>query len=366
MLGENVHLATGHWPLQLAYAFVPQEGQATLLVPDWDVTYAAVDWAGDIRPFPYVEFCDPPTPEVIAGIFVGLAKEHGISGGLIGFEGSSERIAPPLCAPLPAVVAGPTQELIKSAFSTDRLADVSPVLEKIRSVKTDADVERLRVANEIAMVGLDAFKRAVRAGATEVEVRAAVDTAIVRFGHGYKGVRAVNAYPTVIAGRASVYGWRFCRSSDRVINDGDAVILEMATVSDGYWTDHTRTVVAGKATPRQKELWQTLVLASEAAQKTALPGALGQDVDAASRETCSGRGFTQFPHHSGHGVGFRYNEPAPSLTPKSHDPIMAGQVITIEPGIYSQELGGFRLENDFVITADGAAVLANNDLSLDA
>ncbi|MEA2483892.1 MAG: Xaa-Pro dipeptidase, partial [Thermoleophilaceae bacterium] len=109
-----------------------------------------------------------------------------------------------------------------------------------------------------------------------------------------------------------------------------------------------------------------VLAAGAAAFAAARPGATGDDVDRASREACEAAGFTQFPHHTGHGTGFRYHESRPQLVPGSAHVLSAGNVIITEPGIYSAELnGGVRFEDNAVVTSDGAAVLATTDYGLD-
>jgi len=98
----------------------------------------------------------------------------------------------------------------------------------------------------------------------------------------------------------------------------------------------------------------------------ARPGATGDDVDRASREACAAAGFVQFPHHTGHGTGFRYHESRPQLVPGSAHVLSAGNVIITEPGIYSSDLnGGVRHEDNAVVTDAGAVVLATTDYSFD-
>ena len=96
-------------------------------------------------------------------------------------------------------------------------------------------------------------------------------------------------------------------------------MLELGTVADGYWSDHTRTVVAGSASPGLQEAYDAMRAAAPRASRRAKPGATGGDVDAASRAACAAPGFTQFPHHTGHGTGFRYHESRPQLVPGGTD-----------------------------------------------
>ena len=193
-----------------------------------------------------------------------------------------------------------------------------------------------------------------------------VERAVVVAGHGYRGVRTARAWATVYSGPDLACGWRYFRSRTRQIEPNDVVMLEMGTCADGYWADHTRTVVAGRATALQRKAFEAVRSAVASAFASAVPGATGGSVDAAARTACEAGGFEQFPHHTGHGVGFRYHESRPQLIPGSTDKLVAGNVIAIEPGIYSDELsGGFRHEDDAVITASGAHLLGGTEFDLD-
>jgi len=232
-------------------------------------------------------------------------------------------------------------------------------------VKTEHDLDRLRVTNEIAKLGLDAFKEHVAAGRTEAEVAADVQAAIVARGHGFQGTRTVRAYATVWSGPETAVGWQYFLHRDRPIERDDVVMLELGTCADGYWSDHTRTVVAGRASDRQRDALAAVLAAAEAAFAVAKPGVTGGSVDAASRAAVAERGFEQFPHHTGHGTGFRYHESRPQLVPGSDHVLQEGMVIVTEPGIYEEGLGGFRWEDNAAVTHEGALRLAATDYGLD-
>ncbi len=360
-------LATGWWVQigGLGIAVVPREGAATLLIPEYEAAEAPRFWDGDVRTFPAIRFDGPLPATEIPRLLGELAAEHGLAGEAIGYEGSYEAAAPAQIDGEPNAVAGPTMDLIRSAFETDTLVDLTSVLEPIKARKTAEDIERLRVTNEIARFGLDAFKEHSQPGRTEAEIAAAVGAAIVARGHGYKGTRVVRCYPTVWSGPETAVCWQYFRSRDRKVERDDVVMLELGTAADGYWADHTRTVVAGTANDRQREAMAAVFAAQEAAFAAARPGATGGEVDEVSRSTCKQAGFEQFPHHTGHGVGFRYHEAMPWITKGSDQQLEAGMTIVTEPGVYEEGLGGFRWEDDAVVTEDGAVRLAETDYGLD-
>ena len=366
-LPENVMLATGWWVQigGLGIVLVPREGAATLLIPEYEAHEAPRFWDGDVRTFPAIRFDGPLPATEIPRLLTELSSEHGLAGGAIGFEGSYEATAPAQIDGEPNAVATPTQELIRTVFETERLVDVTAALEPLKAAKTDHDIEKLRVTNEIARFGLDAFKEHSVAGRTEAEIAAAVGAAIVANGHGYEGTRVVRCYPTVWSGPETATGWQYFRSRDRKVKPDDVVMLELGTAADGYWADHTRTVVAGKASERQHEAMAAVFAAQGAAFAAALPGATGDEVDTASRAACQDAGFEQFPHHTGHGVGFRYHESMPWITKGSEQTLGANMTIVTEPGVYEEGLGGFRWEDNAVVTPDGAVRLVETSYGLD-
>jgi Xaa-Pro dipeptidase len=367
-LAENVVLATG-WYAQipgLAFVVIPRSGGASLLIPEYEAPEAAAIWSGDIRTFPAIRHDGPSAPAEIQRHLRELATEHDALGGVVGFEGSFETIAPASNFGEPNAVGLPTQALLKEAFATERLQDFTEALEQTRAVKTDAELALLRRTNEIAVFGLNAFKEAAVPGNTEVDVMAAVEHAIATQGHGYKGARWVHGFCTICSGQDLADGWQYWRARTRRIEPGDVVMLELGTVADGYWSDHTRTVVAGRASAVVRDAYGAVREAARAGFAAAKPGVTGGEVDRISRAACAAAGFTQFPHHTGHGTGFRYHESRPQLVPDGTDVLRAGHVIITEPGIYGHELkGGVRHEDNAVVTSEGAILLASTDFGLE-
>jgi Xaa-Pro dipeptidase len=360
-LPENVLLATGYW-LGLGgpgLVFVPRSGDACLVVAPYEAADAALHWPGEIR-----TFSSPDTTSVakaLIEILGELARDRGVDHGRVGFEGSFETVAPPAHAGESSAVGLPTQRMLRRAFRNATLVDMTAVVEELRAAKTSRELERLRAVNEIAMLGLTAFKELAVAGRTEAQIAAEVEATIQAKGHGYQNARVVRAYAMVCSGAQTAFGWQPFRSTQRIVERNDLVMIELGTVADGYWCDHTRTVVAGKPTARQRDAFGAVRAAQAAALAQCRPGARGGTVDAAARATCTAAGFDQFPHHTGHGVGFRYHESLPQLVPDDRGELRAGMVVAAEPGIYEEDLGGFRWEDDAVVADTGAVRLADTD-----
>lgn len=384
LLPENIVLVTGFYVRipGLGMAVIPREGEASLLVPSYDMDRARVTWGGDLRDFSAVVDAKPATGPLtkslqgLLGVADGvqahlsdLCGSYGARGGRIGFEGSFEQVSPAIMIE-PNCVGLPTQAMLKQVFATTALFDMAEIVERVRAVKTDYDLERLGVVNEIAQFGLEAFYEAAVPGATDAEVRSAIESAIANKGHGYRGARSVRGLATVGSGHHLVtHGWNYQITTGRVIEEGELVMVEMGTVADGYWADNTRTVVAGAAgTELQQEAAATVWKAMQAAFAAAVPGALAGDVDAAARAVCRDSGLPGlYPHQTGHGVGFRYHETTPNLVPNGDSVLAEGMCLAVEPAFYGPEYGGgIRQEHNAVVRAGGAVALTNLDLPFGA
>jgi len=131
------------------------------------------------------------------------------------------------------------------------------------------------------------------------------------------------------------------------------VIIDFGAVVEGYAADITRTVELGEYTSKQKEIADVVLKALEISESAAKPGLTGKQLDQVARDYIKEQGFGDFFQHSlGHGLGLDVHE-LPRIGEQSKDPIETGNVITLEPGIYNPEIGGVRIEDDFVITRDG-------------
>jgi len=131
-------------------------------------------------------------------------------------------------------------------------------------------------------------------------------------------------------------------------------VLDFGATVDGYAADFTRTAIVGTPMAEQQKMADAVLAALECAEHAARPGLSGQELDAVARQSLLEAGYGQYFQHSlGHGLGIDVHE-LPRVGERSSDPIECGNVITLEPGIYVPETGGIRIEDDFLITHDGA------------
>ncbi|MEJ2857267.1 MULTISPECIES: M24 family metallopeptidase [unclassified Saccharothrix] len=232
---------------------------------------------------------------------------------------------------------------------TDAAEDVELVrapglVEQLRLVKDDAEVEALRMAcaaADRALAGLIEHG-GLRPGRTEREIARELESRMLD--HGAAGP----SFESIVATGANS-AVPHHRPTDAVVHAGDFVKLDFGALIDGYHSDMTRTLVVGQAADWQRDLYE-LVAASQAAGRHALaPGAAVSDVDRAAREVIEAAGYgEQFLHGLGHGVGLQIHE-APALSKVGDGTLLPGMTVTVEPGVYLAGKGGVRIEDTLVV-----------------
>lgn len=353
-LPENVLCLSGYWPLSgVSFLVVPQDGEPLLIAPATEAELLPLGIPAHV--FPWGRVNDPsPLVSVCARVNRMLAPRR------LGWEADFEAVAPAHVAGEVLVPAASTAAMLREAFPGTELMDASALLAAERAIKLPHDLAGLRQAAAAAERGVLAFEAAVRPGVSEPELLAAIEGAVLRDGLCLDGVRSVRAYAQVLSGPRTAGAWGpaylpVCRQ----LEAGDIVLLELATVVDGYWSDLTRVRIAGTPQSRQREVHGAVQAAVSAALAAVHPGAMAAAIDAAARASLHGAGLAAaFPHHTGHGLGFRYHEPLPFLHPHSPHRLEAGMVCTIEPGVYVEGFGGLRIEENIVVSPTGSELLS--------
>ena len=225
-------------------------------------------------------------------------------------------------------------------------------VESLRACKDADEVSCIEFAVRIAERALDATLSGLRVGLTETQVAGILEHHLRNEGS--------EAYPfaTIVASgpRAAL---PHARAGDRKIEHGDLVLIDFGAVYAGYCSDITRTVVMGKASDRQKQVYDVVRKANIKSSGALRAGMLGKDADAVAREYIDALGFGEaFGHSLGHGIGLEIHE-APRLAKTADGVLPLGSVVTIEPGIYLADWGGVRIEDDVFITAEGPRVLTS-------
>jgi Xaa-Pro dipeptidase len=225
--------------------------------------------------------------------------------------------------------------------------------------KTVEEVQAIRLANRVASVGLQVFFENLKPGISEVEIAAAVESAIHRR-IGYDGVFYSRGWAMVQSGPNSADAGHFNRSTARRLRNGDLVLIELATCVNGYWSDLTRTAPVGRPRPELQQLLDVATAAQQAAIDAIAPGTPAGHIDAVARDKIAANGLSAFfTHHTGHHVGFRYHDPGFGIFPGESAKLEPGMVITIEPGVYVPEWSaGARIEDNVLVTESGHEVLS--------
>ena len=358
-LPENVLLLSGFWPMIGATTLVfPLHGDSVCIIPDCYQQEAAKSlWGSQTVYYGYGVLSAPNPATAVQNSLAAIAKNK--SWKRIGYEGSFEVVAPSWNSAEFLVPAAQSRELLARAFEHSDLVDVSALLQSQRLRKTQYEIAKLRLASEISCFGLEAFEKLVEVGVTGVELAATVEREITVSGTR-KGADRVRAFAQVAVGPdETAVGYRPNEVSTLLpLKPGDVALLELGVVVDGYWADRTRVRVAGHPTDDQFKIFNTVRDAQQAACAAIKPGVTGAQVDEAARSVIRDAGYAEyFPHVTGHGLGFRYHESSPILAPGSATVLEEGNLTSVEPGIYKNPVGGFRIEDDVLVTSNGAEIL---------
>jgi Xaa-Pro aminopeptidase len=225
-----------------------------------------------------------------------------------------------------------------------------PLVERIRMVKDEAEIESIRKA---ILLGAGLFERAlevIRPGVKEKEVAAEMEYAARKAGADEM------AFSTIVASgprSALPHG----RASDAAMPANGFVVCDFGVILGGYCSDQTRTVFIGQLSPEAQRTYQAVQVAQQAAVDAVRPGRSAGDVDRAARKVLQKERLSRyFTHSTGHGLGLEIHE-APRLAAGQSETLRPGMVVTIEPGVYLPGKWGVRIEDVIVVTQQGCEVL---------
>ena len=249
-----------------------------------------------------------------------------------------------------------TSRLQRLSGWAEGLRETDGLVEELRLTKDAWEIGRLREAGARLSAVAKCILPNALAGMTEADVAADLDAALRRAGFDRP------AFDTIVASGPNA-ALPHARASGRRIADGDLVVLDFGGVLDGYCTDITRTVVAGRpaagASPTEREwqLLQQVIEAQQAAFDCLRPGQQPEAADRAARDVLARYGAADaFTHGTGHGLGLEVHE-GPRVTraraDRAEPPLAAGMVMTLEPGVYFPGWGGVRIEDDVLVTETG-------------
>jgi Xaa-Pro aminopeptidase len=230
----------------------------------------------------------------------------------------------------------------------------APALGALGAVKTDAEVTAIEESVRLCDVGQAAAREATVAGATELDLWAHVTAAIER----HAGQRVTIVADLVCGPRTADVGGP---PSGRPVAEGELVICDLVPRLDGMWGDCCATWAVGRPPRWAGDLHTTCMEALSQGLDALRPGAMAGEIDALVRSVVRSGGY-EYPHHTGHGLGFRWHE-EPRIIPGAEVVIETGMVVALEPGGY-RDGRGLRVEQVAVVTDDGARVLSQHPLAI--
>lgn len=359
-LPENVVYISEYWPVHgISVVVLPKNGRPTLFVPEVEAEWSNQDWA-EIVPFGWALLKDQDLYTSYRQLLSDIRHKLRLDAAQIGVERELEIVGTTYRHAEPIIPAAPWEEMLDEVFSEARLLDASDLLQTAKLIKSGYDLERLRVVNEIAEKGTAKFLNDLEPGMSEVQISSLIEGTIRSAGAGFKGARLVWAEAEVASGAVNTAKANLLiPSTDRLIQEGDLVMVELATVMDGYYSDLTYMATAGEPNDRQCEVHNAVLKAQRAASRQMVPGNSYEDPDTAARDILGkARLGEYFVHVTGHGLGFRFHESTPFLMPGASGILQEGIVSSIEPGVYIPGFGGIRIEDNVAVGMDGPEFLS--------
>lgn len=359
---EDVLLVSGYWPVMASsLAVLTQQAALHIILPEDELELAKASAEADFIPYQLgtLERMPGSVAATLQDPLRRLLERIGLDSGRVG------------------VLLGDTAQtqsyqstnhfhglivpLLRDARPALSLIAADSLLERMKSVKTESELGRMRHLCQLARIGFAQAQRAIVAGRREDRIAAEIN-------HAYgcvaqDGFERGDGYFFCMSGPNSTKAaGAFARTRQRVVESGDLVMIHANTVGDGLWTDITRTYTATEPSDLQLRMRGAIDEARSAALAAIRPGARASAVDGAARAVLTAHGFgKEFKHAVGHGVGFAAANPraVPRLHPKSPDILEAGMTFNIEPAIYIEGEGGMRHCDVIACTRNGAEVLTD-------
>lgn len=358
---ENILLGSGMLPgAPYTLCFITASSRIIIITPWWRKESVQSDsWADEILVFDWLKGLKEISPVITIN---ALLNEIKIKWKIkdIGYDGSFTCLMPSY---IPSSFFG--YEDIKSALQGifKKAEDISEDIQELRSKKTTYEIKMLRLANCVAREAIRTFYKNTRPGLREIDLAADI-LHTVQSQVGKSSIKFVYCDPPQITSgvkRTFRANAMTCPATDRILKDGELVMLELGGCVDGYWFDITRALVVGgnprtilkKMAAAIKESMTATFDAYMSGKRTA------SELTKAAFKVLYKCGFQKgIVHGLGHGVGFSYHEDRPMIAPGSKDVIKPGMVTSIEPGIYLPNIGGIRIEENVLWEKNKVTILS--------
>lgn len=359
---DAVLVMSGYWPVMAAsLAILTASGNLHLIVPEDEMELAQESSAARLISYKPAGLHTLESPlDILKNAVIPVLKELSSPGTRIGVQLSED------LQPATYVVGNQFRSalptLLRSLLPHAEFPSCDDLIHALKPVKTGMERKIMQRNCDLAATGFARAENCIRPGAREAEIAAEVQAAFDA--------------NSLAAGLERSYGFFFCmsgpnsakasgayaRTRQRVLQEGDLVMIHANTCADGYWTDITRTYTVGSPSAKQKEMRAAIAEAREAALGSIRPGAKAVDVDHAARSVMKKHGFGDaFKHATGHGVGFAAANPnaRPRIHPLSPDVLQAGMTFNVEPAAYFDGYGGMRHCDVVEVTEIGVRVLTD-------
>ncbi|TMW73761.1 M24 family metallopeptidase [Alteribacter natronophilus] len=237
------------------------------------------------------------------------------------------------------------------------LIPVAGMVEKLRMIKDENELQTIREAVEIADAAFSHIQSYIRPGVREIDVSNELEFFMRKRG-------AVSSSFDIIVASGYRSALPHGVASEKKIERGELVTLDFGAYYKGYCSDITRTVAVGEVSDELKKIYDTVLQAQLKGMEGLKAGITGIQADALTRDYIKEQGYGEyFGHSTGHGLGMEVHE-GPGLSFKSDTVLEPGMVVTVEPGIYVAGTGGTRIEDDAVVTENGNECLSKSTKEL--
>ncbi|HOU39641.1 MAG TPA: aminopeptidase P family protein [Promineifilum sp.] len=325
--GMHVHLSER--PILL---FVPADDAPAIIIPTLEAMKAEAAGIAADRIFAWDD------TEGYAGAFQRACAHLELTDYLLGVEALHMRVL--------------EMQMLQRYAPGLQIAHAEPALSALRSVKDAAEIAAMEKAIAVAERALQRILPRIKVGLSERQVAAMLTQELLA-----SGADSIAFGPIVAAGPNAALP--HATPTDRKLQRGDLLIIDWGVFVDDYPSDLTRTFAVGEIDPELRRIYNTVLLANEQARLATRPGVSGRDVDRAARDVIDDAGYGEyFIHRTGHGLGLEVHEP-PDASPANRQPLAAGNVFTVEPGIYLPGRGGVRIEDNVAVIADGCRTLTS-------
>lgn len=234
--------------------------------------------------------------------------------------------------------------LILKKKGAKRLKGIDCLGQRLRSIKAPAEIARIEKACNLAVKAMGHVKKELQPGVTEQQIAQAVELF-------FKQNDATLSFSPIIAfGTSSAMP--HSQPTERKLKKNDLVLVDIGCKLDGYCSDMTRVFFVGEKKREHIAIYKSVKAALDNALEIAKAGISPIALDLAAKKAITSAGFDSYPHSLGHGVGIEIHE-MPRITDKIKEPLEESTVVTIEPGVYIEGVGGVRLENQILIEKNG-------------